>query len=128
LIGSWKLNLEKSAYVGAPPAKSQTLVVTRDGQDFIDTAEGVDTQGQPLKVVFRHIYDGMPHPTTGNPNYDSTTYTRVGNTINGVRFKQGKPVEVTQIVVVPGKTWTTSSEGIAVNGQSYHLVLVFDRQ
>jgi hypothetical protein len=70
----------------------------------------------------------MPHPTTGNPDYDATTYTRIGNTINGVRFKQGKTVQVTQLVIVPGKTLTATGEGIAANGQSYHQVLVFDRQ
>jgi hypothetical protein len=128
LIGTWKMSVEKSTVIGVPPVKSETLVVTRDGKDFIDTAEGVDAQGQSFTIVFRHIYDGMPHPTTGNPDYDSTTYTRVGNTINGIRFKQGKPVEVAQIVIVPGKTWTTAAEGITAKGQPYHWLLVFDRQ
>jgi hypothetical protein len=123
LIGTWKMNVEKTTVVGIPKVKSQTLVVTRDGENFIDTNEGVDAQGQPYKYIFRHTYDGMPHPTTGNPNYDSTAYTRIGNTINGVRFKQGKPVEAAQIVIVPGKTWTTTAEGIDVNGQPYHFVV-----
>jgi hypothetical protein len=90
LIGTWKLNLEKSTSTGLTPPKSQINTWSREGQTLIDTAEGVDAQGQPFKLVFRHIYDGMPHPTTGSPNYDSTAYTRIGNTINAVRFKQGK--------------------------------------
>jgi hypothetical protein len=127
LIGSWKLNLEKSTST-APLLRSATQTWTREGQTLIDTAEGVDAQGQPFKVVFRHIYDGMPHPTTGSPNYDSTTYTRIGNTINWVRFKQGKAVEVGQAVIVPDKSYTITVEGINANNQPYRNVGVFDRQ
>jgi hypothetical protein len=95
LVGSWKLNLEKSTFVGPLP-KSQTLTWAGEGQNFTNTAEGVDAQGQPTKFVFRHIYDGQPHPTTGSPFFDSTTYTRIGNTINAVRFRNGKPALVGQ--------------------------------
>jgi hypothetical protein len=127
-VGTWKLNVEKSTAAGIPLDRSITLTVTGEGRTFTNNAEGVDAQGQAYKIVFRHIYDGMPHPTTGNPNYDSTTYTRIGNTINTIRFRQGKPVEVGQGVIVPGKTYTFTQEGINVNNQSYHAVLVFDRQ
>ena len=128
LIGTWKLNLEKSTSIGAPLQRSGTLTFTGEGQNLVDTAEGIDAQGQAFKFVYQHIYDGMPHPTTGNPDYDQTTYTRIGNTINGVRFKQGKTVEVTQMVIVPGKTFTGTQEGVDAKGQPYHRVLVYDRQ
>ena len=127
LLGTWKFNPEKSTGTGL--VRSGTLTWTGEGQNLIDTAEGVDGQGQAFKVVFRHIYDGMPHPTTGvNPAYDASTYTRVGNTINVVRFRQGKVVEVGQAVIVPGKTYTLSVEGIDANNQPYRSVGVYDRQ
>jgi hypothetical protein len=65
---------------------------------------------------------------TGWPNYNSTIYTRIGDTQNAVRFKDGKPVEVSQNVIVPGKTLTVTAEGVNANGQQYHYVWVFDRQ
>jgi hypothetical protein len=34
LVGSWKLTLEKSTYVGSPPPKSQTLTFAGEGQKF----------------------------------------------------------------------------------------------
>jgi hypothetical protein len=127
LLGTWKFNPEKSTGTGL--VRSGTLTWTGEGQNLIDTAEGVDGQGQAFKVLFRHIYDGMPHPTTGvNPAYDASTYTRVGNTINVVRFRQGKVVEVGQAVIVPGKTYTLSVEGIDANNQPYRSVGVYDRQ
>jgi hypothetical protein len=126
LIGTWKLNLEKST--GDILFRSLTLTWSGEGRNLIDTAEGVTAQGQPYHGVFQHIYDGQPHPTTGSADYDSTTYTRIGNTINWVRFKQGKTVEVGQAVIVPGKTYTLTNEGITANNQPYHGVGVFDRQ
>jgi hypothetical protein len=128
LIGTWKLNLEKSTYIGSQLPKSQANTWSGEGQNFIDTVEGVNAQGQPFKFVYQHIYDGQPHPTTGSPNYDSTSYTRIGNTINIVRFRGGKAVEVGQGVIVPGKTFTVTTEGTNANNQPYHTVGVFDRQ
>ena len=128
LIGTWKLNPEKSTYVGAVPPKSQTLTFTGEGRNFIDTVEGVDAQGQSFKLVFQHIYDGMPHPLTGSPDYDSTTFTRTGNTISSVRFKNGKTVVVSQMQIVPGKTITLVTGGINVNNQPFYTVTVMDRQ
>jgi hypothetical protein len=127
LIGSWKQNLEKSTST-LPQPKSQTLTFAGEGQDFTNTDVGADPQGQPFNIVFRPIYDGQPHQTTGSPDYDSTAYTRIGNTINWVRFRQGKAVEVGQAVIVPGKTYTVTNEGINANNQQYHNVAVFDRQ
>ena len=127
LIGTWRFNAEKSTSVGMSFPKNWTLTWTGEGQNFTNTAEGVDDQG-PFKVVLRHIYDGMPHPTTGTPDYDSTAYTRIGNTINAVRFKNGKIVIIGQGVIVPGKSYTFREEGVTANGQSYYRVVVFDRQ
>jgi hypothetical protein len=127
-VGTWKMNVEKSIAVGIPPFQSLIQNYSGEGQNFIDTVDAVNNQGQVTHSVFRHIYDGVPHPTTGNPDYDSTAYTRIGNTINGVRFRQGNTAEVMQGVIVPGKTYTITAEGIAANGQPYHYVLVLERQ
>jgi hypothetical protein len=43
LIGTWKLNLEKSTFTGAAIApKSRTATWTGEGQNFAVTAEGVE--------------------------------------------------------------------------------------
>jgi hypothetical protein len=126
LIGTWKLNLEKSQFP-FPPPKSQTLTFVMGGQNIINTAEGVGGDGKPFKVVFQHIYDGQPHPTTGTELYDSSAFTRIGNTINIARYKDGKMVQLVQGVIVPGKTITFSAGGV-FNGQPFHVVTVYDRQ
>jgi hypothetical protein len=128
LIGTWKMNLEKSTAVGPPLNRSETLNWTGEGQNFIDTIDAVDAQGRAFKQVNIHIYDGMSHPTTGNPNYDATAYTRTGNIINLTRFKNGKPVAVGQEIIAPGKTLTLITGGIDQNNQPYYRVVVYDRQ
>jgi hypothetical protein len=128
LIGTWKFNLEKSTFTSTAPPKSRTATWAGEGQNLMATVEGVDAQGQPVKVIFRHIYDGQPHPVTGSPDYDTNTYHRIGNSINGVRLKNGKVVSITQAQLVPGKTYTVIDEGINANGQPYRDVVVFDRQ
>jgi hypothetical protein len=45
MIGAWKLNVEKSTFIGVPPVKSATHTWTGDGQTFTNTVEGVDAQG-----------------------------------------------------------------------------------
>jgi hypothetical protein len=127
IIGAWKLNLEKSTST-FPPFKSVLLTFTGEGQNRTLVAEGIDANSQPFKIQYSHIYDGQPHPTTGTSLYDSSTYTRIGNTINIVRFRNAKPVIVSQSILIPGKTYTVTEEGIDLSGQLYHSVGVYDRQ
>jgi hypothetical protein len=128
LSGTWKLNLEKSTYIGNQPPKSQTNTFTGEGQQFIDTVEGVNAQGQAVKVVFQHIYDGKPHPTPGSPDWDSVAYTRSGNTITFNRLKNEKTVQIGELLIAPGKTFTLIIGGITANNQPFYNVGVYDRQ
>jgi hypothetical protein len=129
LIGAWKLNLDKSKF-GSPPPRSGTLTYTQDGQNMRSTAEGVDAQGNPTRVVFMHIYDGTPHPTTGSPVYDASAYTRVdANTVIYSRLKAGKLVLIGTLVVSPdGKTLMGPQTGALANGQPGNTILVYDKQ
>jgi hypothetical protein len=132
LIGSWKLNLEKSKYSPGPAPRSLTLNFVADGANLTNTAEGIDAQGKATKSVFAHIYDGKPHPTTGVAGglYDSSTYTRIdAHTVNFVRSKDGKTVQTGSIVLsADGKTLTVTTEGTGPNGQPIHNVAVYEKQ
>jgi hypothetical protein len=129
LIGTWKLNLDKSKLVGPSP-RSATLTYTQDGQNIRLTAQGIDAQGNSTTTVFMHIYDGMPHPTTGSPFYDASAYTRVDeNTLIVARFKAGKLVLTGSLVVSQdGKTLTGPQTGIQADGQSGDTIQVYDKQ
>jgi hypothetical protein len=125
-IGTWKLNLEKTTFVNFAVPKSWTITWAAEGQNFITTLDQVNSRGGLGKVVFTMDFDGQPHPTTGSSIFDSATSTRFGNTIHLVYFKNGKAVAIGQYSCFGQITYT--GEGINANGQSYRLVLVYDRQ
>jgi hypothetical protein len=126
LIGTWKVNLEKSTFVNSPRPKSLVTTFSGDGQNLIATTESVDAQGQAFKMVVTQIFDGQPHPTTGNPLWDATSLARIGNLVNIVRFKNGKPVAIARSETLE-KTVMFTQDGIA-NNQIFHEVLVLERQ
>jgi hypothetical protein len=126
LIGTWKLNLDKSKFSPGPPPRSATVTYTQDGPNIRLTAQQIDAQGNPTTVVFMHIYDGQPHPSTGSPVFDASAYTRVdANTIIFTRLKAGKLLATgTLVVSQDGKTGTVTTTGtVPGNG-----IAVYDKQ
>jgi hypothetical protein len=130
LIGTWKLNLDKSKFTG-PPSRSLTDTYTQDGQNIRGTARLIDAQGDTATIEFMHIYDGQPHPTTGAAVFDASAYTRVdANTFIFARLKAGNLVLIgTSVVSQDGKTHTVTATGtlpIGLPGTS--VILVYDKQ
>ena len=131
LIGTWKLNLEKSKLIPSTTPRSQTATFQQDGQNIKNTNETIDAQGNATATVFMHIYDGQPHSTTGNSLYDASAYLRLdGNTIGFSRFKAGKLVQIGTIAVAQdGKSRTVTNSGIlGPNGLAGTTVSVYDKQ
>jgi hypothetical protein len=74
LVGTWKLNLEKSKYRPGPPPRSLTRTTEAFGQSYRTTFEGIDAQGNPVKLVFGpYSYNGKPYPVTGTPDGDAAS-------------------------------------------------------
>ena len=130
LIGAWKLNLDKSKYSSGTAPRSLTLNYQQDGQNIRNATQGIDAQGNPFTVVLMHVYDGQPHPSTGNPDYDASAYTQVdANTLILARFKAGKLIAVGTIVKSPdGKTATNNTTGLGSGPGSGTSIEVFDKQ
>ena len=130
LIGTWKINLEKSKFTPGTAPRSQTNTYQQDGQNIRGTVQTIDAQGNATTAVLMHIYDGQPHPVTGNPNYDARSYTRVdANTLISASMKAGKLVQVATIVISPdGKTFTTTSTGIQPSGLMGTNIQVYEKQ
>jgi len=84
----------KSAKIGDPIYAVTTFPYAVDGQNITATADAVDAQGQTVKTVFMHIYDGKPHPTTAWPAaYMTQAPTRESTQTPSTSFarKTGKP-------------------------------------
>ena len=131
LIGTLKLNLEKSKFPPGTAPRSQTATFEQDGQNIKNTNQTIDAQGNATTSVFLHIYDGQPHPTTGSPLYDASAYLRLdGNTVVLSRFKGGKLVQIGTIVVSQdGKSRTNTTSGIiGPNGLAGTTASFYDKQ
>ena len=131
LIGTWKLNLEKSKFPSGTAPRSQSSTFQQDGQNIKNTNQTIDSQGNAATSVFLHIYDGQPHPTTGNPLYDTSAYLRLdGNTIAFSRFMDGKLIQIGTVVVSQdGKSRTNTTSGVVgPNGLTGTTVSVYDKQ
>ena len=128
LIGAWKLNLDKSKYSSGTAPRSLTLNYQQDGQNIRNATQGIDAQGNPTVGVLMHIYDGQPHPSTGNALFDASAYTRVdANTVIFSRSKAGKLQSIgSGVVSQDGKTMTVTTTGTAGRGGTD--IGVYDKQ
>jgi hypothetical protein len=131
-IGTWKLNVEKSKYTGAPmPVKSLTL--TREASDggVKQTTTGEQADGTAINANYTVKYDGKEVQITGNSPYDTIAIKQVNaNTLTDARKKTGgKYVGTSRIVVSNGgKTMTTTTKGTNADGKEFTSVFVFDKQ
>jgi len=72
-LGTWKLNEAKSQ-IPAGVGKNTTVVYSNTGSDYRVTTEGVDAAGKPTHTEWTGLFDGKPHPLTGDPNADWRAY------------------------------------------------------
>ena len=131
-IGTWKLDLEKSKYTGAPmPVKS--LVLAREAVDggVRQATTGEQTDGTPIKAVFTAKYDGNDVRISGNSPYDIIAIKQVNaNTLTDTRKKSDGKYQATSRYVVSngGKTMTLTIKGTNNEGKEFTAIFVYDKQ
>jgi hypothetical protein len=129
--GTWKLSLAKSNYSPGPPPRSSTLAFQVEGQNLRATAEGIDAQGNPTKVIHGpYLYDGKSYPVVGARAYDAASYKIVNDSTDEItRTKVGKVVQtVTEVLSADGKTLTFTTTGVNASGQQINNVAVYEKQ
>lgn len=111
-VGTWKLNLVKSAWGKIPAPKEDTLVVTQDDATGLRwTASGVSAGGDSFRFSFDGAADGKDYPMK-SPNNEAVigftrAYTRSGRTLHAVDKKNGSVIQTsTTTVSDDGQTMT----------------------
>ena len=66
ILGTWKLNLEKSKYSSGPAPKSMTRTVEAGEGKVKYTFAGVSADGNSMAYNFTVSYDGKNYPITGS--------------------------------------------------------------
>lgn len=128
-VGSWKTNIAKSQYdpVTRRPEFPSTLTRTAAGSGFTVTSRLPD---RPPHLEYTFSLDGKDYPLKGTTSADTVAVYRIdAHTQVQVRKKDGVAVSMyRQVVSEDGKTFTSYEIGYKAGSDSYHNVLVFDRQ
>jgi len=137
LVGTWKLNLEKSKNDPPPQgAKPQSVMRTfedRGGGVFVATTETTTAEGKKNLVVVAFKRDGKPYPLAtngGGQNVTMMAFKKIDanrnehtTTVNGNVVNTG-----TETLSADGKIYTEERKGTNAQGKPFHNVGVWERQ
>ena len=129
-VGTWKQNLEKSAYSPGPkPTTPTTLRIEAIGSGERMTVNG-SSEGKPITYRYTTTADGKTFPTPGSPYGDMGTIKRINaRTTEMVYTKNGKVSRTARRTVsADSKTLTIEATGINAKGEKYQSTALFERQ
>ena len=129
MAGTWKLNLSESKFETGPAPRTGTIRVDEEGLDFRVTADGINSEGKPVKFSFTVRKDGKEYPVTGPEGTGTTSWRRVDDHTTEMVFRMGgKEVGRNDVVVSPdGRRQTVKTSGIDVKGQKHNSVVIYDK-
>jgi hypothetical protein len=129
-VGTWKLNLAKSAFAGIPAYKSQIRIYSRSGQDITLKMTTVSAEGKETTTQATYKLNGKDYPSMGNPDFDSLSGMQIDtNTVEFTLKRAGEPVgKIRRTVSKDGQTLTINYEIKNANGVLTGAVTVFDKQ
>ena len=128
IVGTWKLNLEKSKYP-VPAPKSSTITIAPVATGWTLTVDAIGPDGQPQKWDYTSRFDGSESPVTGNPGIDTAVFksTETGGVVH--YKKSGTIVYTTSSTVSDDRqTMTVTVKVPLAQGKEITIVSVYDRQ
>jgi hypothetical protein len=130
VLGTWKLNVEKSKFMPGPAWQSQIRIYEITPAGVSVTWTGLDATGKKMQVSYTYKYDGQDYPMAGSGSYDTLNAVRIDAlTVKSEEKRNGKTVGIAVRTVSPdGKVLTITDEGTNRKGQAFSQILVFDRQ
>jgi hypothetical protein len=132
LVGTSKLNVEKSKYDPGPAPKSLTRTVVADGDGVKYSFDGVGADGKPVAYSFSVKFDGKDNPILGSipTGADTISAKRTDSHHYIATLKKGGKVIGTSKVTVSkdGKVTTVDSSGTTASGAKEHDVQIYDKQ
>lgn len=132
-VGTWKLNVAKSKYEGAPTPKSMTRTVTAEGGGLKYSLEGEAADGSKTSFSFTSKLDGSDAAVIGSGmpgGADTIALTKVSaHKVTGISKKGGKEIgKVTSEVSKDGKTTTVVTRAKTADGKEVKATSVYEKQ
>ena len=130
LMGTWKLNVEKSKFSPGPAPKSQTVKMEPAGEGVKFTSSGINADGSPSAVEYTANYDGKDVPIKGSPAADSVSLKKINAlTTERTDKKGGKVVQtVRRENAKDGKSFTGTVKGTNAKGEPVNNVMLYEKQ
>jgi hypothetical protein len=133
-LGTWKLDVAKSQFKGAPPPKEETRTGVKEGSATRITFRGIAADGSKIDFTFITRYDNKPEPFSGTtvPGGAATVaIERVDahTTVAHHFTKDGKPLWTTKNILSDSwKASTMTRTGKDANGKPMDQVTVWEKQ
>jgi hypothetical protein len=129
VLGTWKLNLEKSNYIPGPAPKSQTRIYEALPEGIRVTIKTIMPDGQSTTVQHPVNYDGKEHVITGSGQTDAIALKKVDDYTSEAILKHANKVLGTnrRVVSKDGRTMTITFQGTDSRGQVNNTA-VYEKQ
>lgn len=132
-LGTWKLNVAKSKYVGTQAPKTDTLTAQAQADGAKVSVDGLAGDGSRVAFSYTTNFDGKDSAISGVgfPNgADTIAVKRVdANTSMATGKKTGKVVYTRKLVVSKdGKVMTITAKGTDAQGKPTSSTSVWDKQ
>jgi hypothetical protein len=132
-VGTWKLNVAKSKFVGTQAPKNETTTITAQGDGAKVSTDGVAGDGSRIAYSYTTNYDGKDSPVSGvgaPGGEDTLAVKRVdANTTSSTGKKAGKVIRTNRTVVSKdGKVRTVTARGTNDQGQPVSATTVWGKQ
>jgi len=141
MVGTWKLNLEKSKFTTDYPApKSETILIEQQDGGVKVTADPINFRGKPAHVIYSLMFDGKDYPVVGaprdaefgfeDPSTDTVAVKRIDpRTVSVIRKQSGKVVSTQKIAISnDGKERISDWKAENAKGEPITWMTIFDRQ
>jgi hypothetical protein len=131
--GTWKLNLARSKYGGPmKPMKEETISILEQGDQRVDTINGVRADGSPYSTKSTLTNTGGEAKIVGLPAGTSLVLAKRKADSRTMDWTITLPsrmmVSEHDVVSTDGKTWTSTLKGADDQGKPFETVIVYDRQ
>jgi len=130
ILGTWKLNVQRSRFLPGPAFKSETRTYEEDKDGIKVTIRTVDGKGREAVSVYLTTPDGQQHSVSGRGGpADSVALKRVNEfTAESTLMHAGREIAKTTRVINPnGMTMTITYKGLDPDGTPVTNTLVFER-
>ena len=130
VMGTWKLNVEKSTYSPGPAPKSQVRVYQEHPEGIRVTIKTTMPDGLSTSVEHPVNYDGKEHPITGSRQSDAILLKKIDDHTSESILKHASKVLGTnrRVVSNDGKAMTITFQGTDSRGRQVNNSAVYEKQ